>query len=63
MILWIMFEKFVLGETVQGWASMMTSIYFLGAIQIMSIGIIGEYIGRVFQQVKERPRYIIDRET
>jgi glycosyltransferase involved in cell wall biosynthesis len=63
MILWIMFDKFVLDGTVQGWASMMTSIYFLGAIQIMSIGIIGEYVGRIFQQVKERPRYIIDRET
>jgi len=41
---------------------MMSSIYLIGGIQIMSIGIIGEYVGRIFQQVKERPRYIIDKE-
>ncbi len=62
IILWILFEKFFLGTTIQGWSSVMISIYFMGGIQVMSIGIIGEYIGRVFQQSKGRPRYIIDRE-
>ena len=62
MIVWILFEKIVLNSTVDGWASMMTSIYFIGGIQVMSIGIIGEYIGRIFQEVKERPRYFIDKE-
>ncbi len=62
IILWIMFEKFFLGTTIKGWSSVMISIYFMGGIQVMSIGIIGEYIGRVFQQSKGRPRYIIDKE-
>ncbi len=62
IILWIMFEKFFLGTTIKGWSSVMISIYFMGGIQVMSIGIIGEYIGRIFQQSKGRPRYIIDKE-
>ena len=63
IILWILCEKFLLGTTIQGWSSVMISIYLMGGIQVMSIGIIGEYVGRVFQQSKERPRYIIDKEV
>ncbi len=59
---WIVFDKLFFDTAVQGWASTMVSIYFIGGIQIMSIGIIGEYIGRNFQQSKNRPRYIIDQE-
>jgi len=61
-ILWIVAEKLFFGTPVQGWASTMISIYFIGGIQILSIGVIGEYIGRNFQQSKNRPRYIIDKE-
>jgi hypothetical protein len=61
-IVWVVIEKFILGNAVQGWASTMVSIYFIGGIQVMSLGIIGEYVGRSFQQGKERPRYIIDKE-
>jgi len=62
MIGWTLFDKFVLGGAVQGWASTMVSIYFIGGIQMISLGLIGEYLGRIFQQVKERPRYFIDKE-
>lgn len=61
-IAWVVIEKFILGNTVQGWSSTMVSIYFIGGIQVMSLGIIGEYIGRSFQESKGRPRYIIDKE-
>ena len=61
-IIWIAFEKLFFDTMVRGWASTMISIYFIGGIQIMSIGIIGEYVGRNFQQSKGRPRYIIDKE-
>jgi len=61
-ITWVVIEKFILGNAVQGWASTMVSIYFIGGIQVMSLGIIGEYIGRTFQESKGRPRYIIDKE-
>lgn len=61
-IIWVALEKLFWGNAVQGWASTMISIYLIGGIQIMSLGIIGEYVGRTFQQSKGRPRYIIDRE-
>ncbi len=61
-ILWVLIEKFLLHNTIQGWASTMVSIYFIGGIQVMGLGIIGEYVGRNFQQSKNRPRYIIDEE-
>ena len=59
---WIVFDKIVFDTAVRGWSSTMASIYFIGGIQIMSIGIIGEYVGRNFQESKKRPRYIIDEE-
>ena len=58
----VIIDKIFFGDAVQGWASTMISIYFIGGIQIMSLGIIGEYIGRNFQEAKRRPRYIIDKE-
>lgn len=61
-IVWVVIEKFILGNAVQGWASTMVSIYFIGGIQVMSLGVIGEYVGRTFQESKGRPRYIIDKE-
>ena len=61
-IVWILIEKFLLGNTIQGWSSILISIYLIGGIQMMSLGIIGEYVGRTFQQGKQRPRYIIDKE-
>ena len=59
---WIVFEKLFFDTAVKGWASTMASIYLIGGIQIMSIGIIGEYVGRNFQESKNRPRYIVDEE-
>ncbi len=61
-IFWVVIEKYLLGNTVQGWASTLLSIYLIGGIQMMSLGIIGEYIGRIFQESKARPRFIIDSE-
>lgn len=47
------------GETVTGWTSLALSIWILGGIQILSIGIIGEYIGKVYNETKHRPKFII----
>lgn len=52
-------QKF-LSHTSAGWASLMISIWFLGGVQLLSIGLIGEYIGKIYKEVKRRPRYIIE---
>lgn len=49
-----------IGVAVPGWASIMLSIWFLGGVQLLSIGLIGQYIGKVYMEVKERPRYHIE---
>ena len=46
-------------NTISGWASIMLSIWFLGSLILMGIGIVGEYIGKIFIEVKQRPRYAI----
>lgn len=48
------------GNTVPGWTFLSISIWFIGGIQMISIGIIGEYIGKIYQETKQRPRYIIE---
>lgn len=48
------------GVTVSGWSSLMLSVWFLGSLILMSIGIVGEYIGKIFVEVKARPRYNIE---
>lgn len=61
-ILWSIVRNFT-GNTVSGWASTVTIVAFIGGIQLISIGIIGEYIGKIYLETKRRPRYIIDKRT
>lgn len=61
-ILWAVIGA-LLGNTVSGWASTVCVICFIGGIQLLSLGIIGEYIGKIYLEVKERPRYIISERT
>lgn len=49
------------GRTVPGWSSLMISIWFLGGVQLFSIGIIGQYVGKTYMESKERPRYHIEK--
>jgi glycosyltransferase involved in cell wall biosynthesis len=46
--------------TVPGWTSITLPIYFIGGVQILCIGIIGEYLGKIYKEVKSRPRFIIE---
>jgi len=61
MTLFYLYEKFV-GHTPPGWAGTVIPIYFLGGVQIVFVGIVGEYIGKIYKEVKARPRYIKDEE-
>ena len=49
------------GNVLHGWSSTIISIYFFGAIQLISLGLIGEYVGKIYKEVKKRPRYIIEK--
>lgn len=51
---------YVVKNTVAGWASTVLPIYFLGGIQLLCIGLIGEYIAKIYKEIKQRPRFIID---
>lgn len=53
----------LLGKTVAGWASIVSIVCFLGGIQLLSLGVIGEYIGKMYLEVKGRPRFIIEKRT
>ena len=56
----IIIKTLAFGTDVNGYASLMTVILFLGGIQLLSLGIIGEYLGRVFNETKHRPLYLVD---
>ena len=49
-----------LGRSTNGWASLMASIWMLGGVQLLGLGIVGEYIGKIYNETKRRPRYIIE---
>ncbi len=59
MALYALIQK-IMGHTGAGWTSLMMSIWFLGGVQLLSVGLIGEYIGKIYKEVKRRPRYIIE---
>jgi hypothetical protein len=59
--LWALWAKISGGGAVPGWASVVLSIYFLGGIQILCIGILGEYLGKTYIEVKSRPRFFVEK--
>ncbi len=61
-ILWAVLATF-LGHTVAGWSSMICIVCFIGGIQMLCLGVIGEYIGKIYLETKHRPRYIISERT
>ena len=65
----ILMSFYVLGawlftdKALPGWASTVLPIYFIGGVQLLSIGVVGEYIGKIYTETKRRPRYFIEKET
>ncbi len=62
MGLWIVFEKLFFGQPIPGFATLAASILLLSGIQLLGLGIVGEYVGRIFEEVKQRPMYVVARE-
>ena len=60
---WIIVEHFTTGDSVPGWATLAVSAMFFSGVQLLSIGILGEYVGRIFDEVKQRPVYIVGAEA
>lgn len=61
MGLWTLWVRLFTHDAVPGWTSTLLPIYVLGGLQILCIGILGEYLGKVYQETKRRPRYIIEK--
>jgi polyisoprenyl-phosphate glycosyltransferase len=60
MVLWVLWIKLTTSRGLPGWASSVIPIYFLGGIQLFSVGVLGEYVSKLYIETKRRPRYFID---
>ena len=60
---WIMLEYFLFGNDVPGWATLACGVMFFSGVQLLSIGVLGEYVGRIFDEVKQRPVYVVGSEA
>ena len=60
-VLWTVIMYFV-GHSVAGWASTTSIVCFIGGVQLISLGVLGEYIGKIYSEAKKRPRYHIARD-
>ncbi len=63
MIVFIIYGTLVMKAVIPGWASSVVPIYFLGGIQLLSIGILGEYVAKIYMETKRRPRYFVEKVT
>ena len=61
MAIFFFVKKLVYGLSPPGFASLITSIFFLAGIQLITLGVIGEYVGRIFEEAKRRPMYVLRR--
>lgn len=61
MSVWVMWVRMFTGDAIPGWASSVLPMYFLGGVQLFSIGVVGEYVSKIYTEVKRRPRFFIEK--
>ncbi|MBN2057489.1 MAG: glycosyltransferase family 2 protein [Candidatus Saganbacteria bacterium] len=61
-IIYALYVRFFTDQAIEGWASVLIAVLFIGGVQLVFLGILGEYLGRVFEEVKARPLYIINKQ-
>ncbi len=59
---WVLGVKLFTDHAVPGWASTTLPIYALGGVQLLSLGLVGEYVAKIYMEVKRRPRYLVERD-
>ena len=59
-LVWTLYLRLFTDRTIQGWTSVLVVVLFLGGVQLLSIGIIGQYVGRIYDEVKGRPLYLVE---
>jgi len=59
--MWALWARFFTNDTLPGWTSVVVPTYLLGGIQIFCLGMLGEYVGKLYSEVKSRPRYFIEK--
>lgn len=62
MSFYVVYQALLTDNAVPGWASTILPIYFIGGVQLLAMGVIGEYVGKIYKEAKSRPRYIKDKE-
>ena len=60
MVGWVFSQKYLFHTAIPGWASIMCAIFFLGAVQLICLGVLGDYLGRIYDEVRGRPLYLLD---
>jgi glycosyltransferase involved in cell wall biosynthesis len=60
MVCWVLYGKLVMDTAIPGWASSVIPVYFLGGTQLLSIGVLGEYVAKMYLETKRRPRFFIE---
>ena len=58
---WVLYTRLFTNQTIQGWTSLILVVLFLGGVQLLALGVLGEYLGRIYDEVKHRPLYLVSR--
>jgi dolichol-phosphate mannosyltransferase len=56
---WTLYSRFFTNNAPQGWTSLLVVVLLLGGVQLLSLGVIGQYVARIFEEAKQRPLYIV----